>query len=330
MRDGRNTNTDNKKVFAGTTVVFMGIALFAIVFLIGNNSQFAQPFAPRLTETPLPALKLTVATLFPTQAPLFSEKELKERESVAQTAIAKVNSKGIEKPVATVVFGTPGPNVTLKPNPTWNPTQVAQEATAMAAYAPPVSTKEPDCRVTPKQCTWLYQKTSENKWRQYVDPNVGWYFEYPADWHIENGYELPGFDLKTQRHYSIDISNVDYEKQIIYYVGKSNSVAGIGISAQHESDIGNYKDLESYIKESVSSPDSGVERVQIRPITVYGVKGFQYLEINKRFDISKPGFLHKVVFSRDGVLYTIGLGSLESDATISIFNRVVQSFRLSN
>ena len=160
-------------------------------------------------------------------------------------------------------------------------------------------------------------------WRKYVDPNIGFAFDYPAEWRLEGAAQVEGFDFRTGGMLGVSILNYDPAAIRVVPLGKTAEFVKIDVTVAFVgSQLRPGETVQEYIGRALRSPTSRLVRSET--IELGGVAGVLETIEDKGEGQSAPARGTVACAIKSDMLYCVSLIQLYPSASNAEYVEVLK------
>lgn len=294
----------SRSLSGAAAALLLGLAAGAGSLILAASSG-AVPGGAGTTATATPLPPLPVLTVFslgggqPASAPT-------PPAQIIVTPVAGSAAPAASAAAAAVMqqmMNTPGPNVTVLPGR--GPVAPETAGGVTGALAPDI-VGAPKGDAFFKQANWQVQPAKKPLvWRKYIDPNIGFAFDYPAEWHLEGAARVDGFDFRKGGMLGVSIVNYEPDSMRVTPLGKAAEFVKIDVSVSF---VGSQLRPGETVKEYVGRVRSPSERLlATEAVTMGGSAGVLETIEHMGEGAAAPTPATSVCAIKDGMLYCASL-----------------------
>lgn len=256
----------SRSLSGAVAALLLGLAAGAGSLVLAASSGVVSGRArPAATDTPLPPLPVPTAYVLGggqvASAPT-PPAQIVVTPMAGSSAAAPASSEAAAA-VMQRMMSTPSPNATAQPgggpSAEGRATMEAAQRVGIATPPAPEATRMPSGDAFFLEPKWHVQPMKAPiVWRKYVDPNLGFSFDYPAEWRLEGTNRVEGFDFRKGGMLGASIANFDSSSLQVTPLNKAAEFVKIDVSVSY---VGSQLRAGETVQEYVGRVRSPGERV---------------------------------------------------------------------
>lgn len=220
----------SRSLSGAAAALLLGLAAGAGSLVLAASSGAVPGGArPAATDTPLPPLP--VLTVYPAGGGTAMGAPTPPAQIIVTPAAGSAAAPASAEAAAAVLqrmMATPGPGATVLPG---RGPAAPDAASGMTGAPAPDIVGAPAGDAFFQQANWQVQPLPKPLvWRKYADPNIGFGFDYPADWQVSGAARVEGFDFRKGGILGVSIANYDAASMRVLPLGKAAEFVKIDVS----------------------------------------------------------------------------------------------------